>query len=159
MFHVLTITYDKPLDVIDQTRPDHLAFLADEVAAGRLLLAGRQESGAGGVLITGISGGEYGTRGFLDGWDLKTGAKKWSDRGVGKGSLCYADGMLYLFGENLAVVENFNDRSVEVQLTFRGDSRPGLALAIPDGPASPSSPQDQRILVPARGLLVLRFGR
>jgi len=32
---------------------------------------------AGGVLITGISGGEYGTRGFLDGWDLKTGANKW----------------------------------------------------------------------------------
>jgi alcohol dehydrogenase (cytochrome c) len=32
---------------------------------------------AGGTLITGISGGEYGTRGFLDGWDLKTGAKKW----------------------------------------------------------------------------------
>ena len=32
---------------------------------------------AGNVLITGISGGEYGTRGFLDGWDLKTGAKKW----------------------------------------------------------------------------------
>jgi alcohol dehydrogenase (cytochrome c) len=32
---------------------------------------------AGDTLITGISGGEYGTRGFLDGWDLKTGAKKW----------------------------------------------------------------------------------
>jgi alcohol dehydrogenase (cytochrome c) len=32
---------------------------------------------AGGVLITGISGGEYGTRGFIDGWDLKTGASKW----------------------------------------------------------------------------------
>jgi alcohol dehydrogenase (cytochrome c) len=32
---------------------------------------------AGNVLITGISGGEYGTRGFLDGWDLKTGEKKW----------------------------------------------------------------------------------
>ncbi|MGJ7511260.1 PQQ-dependent dehydrogenase, methanol/ethanol family [Variovorax sp. GT1P44] len=32
---------------------------------------------AGGVLITGISGGEYGTRGFLDGWDLKTGERKW----------------------------------------------------------------------------------
>jgi alcohol dehydrogenase (cytochrome c) len=32
---------------------------------------------AGGVLITGISGGEYGTRGFINGWDLKTGAKKW----------------------------------------------------------------------------------
>lgn len=32
---------------------------------------------AGGVLITGISGGEYGTRGFLTGWDLKTGEKRW----------------------------------------------------------------------------------
>ena len=32
---------------------------------------------AGGVLITGISGGEYGTRGFINGWDLKTGEKKW----------------------------------------------------------------------------------
>ncbi len=53
MFHVLTINYDKPIEVIDQTRPAHLEWLADEVAAGRLLLAGRQESGAGGVLITG----------------------------------------------------------------------------------------------------------
>jgi len=32
---------------------------------------------AGGVLITGISGGEYGTRGFLKGWDLKTGKELW----------------------------------------------------------------------------------
>jgi alcohol dehydrogenase (cytochrome c) len=32
---------------------------------------------AGGVLVTGISGGEYGVRGFLNGWDLKTGEKKW----------------------------------------------------------------------------------
>ena len=32
--------------------------------------------------------------------DLKTGKKMWSDNGgVGKGSLCWADGMLYLFGE------------------------------------------------------------
>jgi uncharacterized protein YciI len=53
VFHVLTIVYEKPLDVIDQTRPAHLAWLNDEVAAGRILLAGRQESGAGGVLITG----------------------------------------------------------------------------------------------------------
>ncbi len=53
MFHVLTITYEKPIDVIEQARPAHLAWLNDEVAAGRILLAGRQESGAGGVLITG----------------------------------------------------------------------------------------------------------
>jgi alcohol dehydrogenase (cytochrome c) len=32
---------------------------------------------AGGLLITGNSGGEYGSRGFLNGWDLKTGEKKW----------------------------------------------------------------------------------
>jgi len=31
--------------------------------------------------------------------DLKTGAQKWRGRGVGKGSVCYADGMLYTFGE------------------------------------------------------------
>ena len=37
------------------------------------------------------------------GWtclELKTGQKKWSEKGVGKGSVTYADGMLYLFGEN-----------------------------------------------------------
>ena len=33
---------------------------------------------AGGVLITGISGGEYGVRGFVAGWDLKTGERKWT---------------------------------------------------------------------------------
>ncbi len=32
---------------------------------------------ANGVLITGISGGEYGTRGFLDGWDPVSGKKLW----------------------------------------------------------------------------------
>jgi len=32
---------------------------------------------AGGVLITGISGGEYGARGFIDAWDLKTGERRW----------------------------------------------------------------------------------
>jgi uncharacterized protein YciI len=53
VFHVLKINYDKPIEVIDQTRPAHLAWLADEVTAGRILLAGRQESGTGGVLITG----------------------------------------------------------------------------------------------------------
>lgn len=51
MFHVLTITYLQPLDVIDQTRPAHLQWLTDEVAAGRILLAGRVESQAGAVLI------------------------------------------------------------------------------------------------------------
>lgn len=36
------------------------------------------------------------------GWtclELKTGLKKWYEAGVGKGSICYADGMLYTFSE------------------------------------------------------------
>jgi uncharacterized protein YciI len=51
VFHVLTITYLQPLDVIEQTRPAHLKWLTDEVAAGRILLAGRVESQEGAVLI------------------------------------------------------------------------------------------------------------
>jgi len=56
----------------------------------------------------------YGNNG--GGWaclDLRTGKRMWNERGVGKGSLCYADGMLYLFGEK--------------------GGRVGLAKASPDG--------------------------
>ena len=42
----------EPAQVVEQTRPAHLAWLSDEAAAGRLLLAGRQETGVGGLLIT-----------------------------------------------------------------------------------------------------------
>jgi uncharacterized protein YciI len=52
VFHVLTATYLKPLDVIEQTRPAHLEWLAGEVAGGRILLAGRVEAQTGAVLIT-----------------------------------------------------------------------------------------------------------
>ncbi len=51
-----------------------------------------------------------------NGWvclDLRTGAKKWEERAVGKGSVCYADEMLYLFGEK--------------------GGRVGLATCSPDG--------------------------
>jgi outer membrane protein assembly factor BamB len=39
--------------------------------------------------------------------EFKTGEVKWTERGVGAGSLCYADRRLYLHGENgeLALVE------------------------------------------------------
>ncbi len=53
MFHVLTTTYVQPIDVVDQTRPAHVAWLKEEVAAGRILLAGRLESATGAVLVTG----------------------------------------------------------------------------------------------------------
>lgn len=53
MFHVLKLDYLQPLEVVDQTRPAHVAWIEREIEAGRLLLAGRQESQRGGVLITG----------------------------------------------------------------------------------------------------------
>ena len=52
----------------------------------------------GGYIIK--DGHVYGNNG--NGWaclDLKTGRVKWNERGVGKGSVCYADGMLYTFSE------------------------------------------------------------
>ena len=45
--------------------------------------------------------------------ELATGKKMWFERSVGKGSLCYADGMLYVFGER--------------------DGRAGLLTCSPDG--------------------------
>ena len=53
MFHVLTSTYLQPPDVVEQTRPAHLEWLKGEVAAGRIVLAGRLEDQSGAVLITG----------------------------------------------------------------------------------------------------------
>lgn len=53
VFHVLTLTYVKALDVVDQTRPAHVEWVEAHVGAGDLILAGRQESQGGGILITG----------------------------------------------------------------------------------------------------------
>lgn len=52
VFHVLTTTYLQPPDVIEKTRPAHLDWLGEQVAQGRILLAGRVESQTGAVLIT-----------------------------------------------------------------------------------------------------------
>jgi uncharacterized protein YciI len=53
VFHVLTLTYLQPLDVVERTRPAHAEWVGAHLDAGHLILAGRQESGAGGILITG----------------------------------------------------------------------------------------------------------
>ena len=62
------------------------------------------------------------------GWvclDLKTGDKMWEESGVGKGSLCFADDMLYLFGENggRAGLATCSPEGMEMKGTFnvRGD--------------------------------------
>jgi uncharacterized protein YciI len=43
----------QPPDVVEQTRPAHLEWLKGEVAASRILLAGRLDDGSGAVLVTG----------------------------------------------------------------------------------------------------------
>jgi uncharacterized protein YciI len=53
VFHVLTLTYTEPPEVVDGVRPAHLEWLANEIADGRLILTGRMESGKGGILVTG----------------------------------------------------------------------------------------------------------
>ncbi len=53
--------------------------------------------------------------------DLKTGEKKWFDRGVGKGSLCWADDMLYLYNEKdgTAGLATCSPAGLEMKGTFR----------------------------------------
>jgi len=52
VFHVLTLTYLQPSDVVARTRPAHTEWVEAHVEAGHLILAGRHESGTGGILIT-----------------------------------------------------------------------------------------------------------
>jgi len=57
------------------------------------------------------------------GWvclDLKTGEKMWQERGVRKGSVCFADGMLYLFGERggAAGLATCSPQGLEMKGTF-----------------------------------------
>ena len=70
--------------------------------------------------------------------DLKTGQKKWSGGGVGKGSVVWADGMLYLFSENggragLAVCSP-DSLQMKGQFNVEGRGSPG--------PTRPSSAGD-----------------
>ncbi len=73
----------------------------------------------GGYIID--KGFIYGNHG--GGWaclDLKTGKKLWSERAVGKGSLCFADGMLYLFSEKngKAGLASFSPEGLQLEGTF-----------------------------------------
>jgi uncharacterized protein len=53
VFHVLKITYLVSLDVLEQQRAAHVAWIRQEIDGGRLILAGRQEDERrGAVLIT-----------------------------------------------------------------------------------------------------------
>jgi outer membrane protein assembly factor BamB len=75
-----------------------LTVNGDEATAQEAWRTGDMVCHHGGYIVH--EGYIYGNNG--GGWsclDLKTGERKWGERGVGKGSVCFADGMLYLFGE------------------------------------------------------------
>ena len=68
----------------------------------------------------------YGNNG--GGWaclELKTGKRLWNEKGVGKGSLCFADGMLYLFSERdgKAALATCSTKGLEIKgnMTVQGD--------------------------------------
>ena len=91
-----------------------------KVAAGQAWTTRDMNCHHGGYVIH--EGHIYGNNG--GGWaclDLKTGEKKWGESGVGKGSLCWADGMLYLFGENggKAGLATCSPDGFEMKGTFR----------------------------------------
>lgn len=58
MFHVLTLTYLQPDEIVDRIRPAHLDWLAEEVAAGRILLAGRTEARGAVLVVADMSAAE-----------------------------------------------------------------------------------------------------
>jgi outer membrane protein assembly factor BamB len=75
----------------------------------------------GGYIIH--DGHIYGNNGGR-GWaciELVTGDTVWQERGVGKGSVCFADGMLYLFGENggRAALATCSPSGLEMRGEFR----------------------------------------
>jgi len=76
-----------------------LSVRRGRVTAKKVWTTDQMVSHHGGYVIR--DGHIYGNH--SGGWaclDLRTGRRRWYGRGVGKGSLCYADGMLYLLGES-----------------------------------------------------------
>lgn len=78
----------------------------DLLIAEQIYMHGKLPTSIGGAVL--LDGYLYGTnsQGLLC-VEFKTGELKWQDRSVGAGALCYADGSLYLHGEegDVALVE------------------------------------------------------
>lgn len=69
-----------------------------EVKAQEVYFTRSMQNHHGGVVL--VNGYLYGSNNeILTCIEFATGKKMWAERGVGKGSLTYADGMLYLLGE------------------------------------------------------------
>jgi alcohol dehydrogenase (cytochrome c) len=83
---------------------------------------------ANGVLITGISGAEYGTRGFLDGWDPDTGKHLWrryTIPGPGdKGHETWPPGDAYLRGGGSTWITGSYDPDLDLVYWGTGNAGP-----------------------------------
>jgi outer membrane protein assembly factor BamB len=91
--YILTATQVKGAGLIK------LAADGDKMTATEVYLNKKLQNNHGGLVL--IDGHVYGTNsGALLCMDFKTGKEMWSERCVGKGSLCYADGCLYVRGES-----------------------------------------------------------
>jgi outer membrane protein assembly factor BamB len=79
-----------------------LSAQGGEVKAKELYFTKDMKNHHGGVVL--VNGYLYGSSdSILTCIEFATGKKMWANRSVGKGSLTYADGMLYLFSENNVV--------------------------------------------------------
>lgn len=69
----------------------------DGFTAPEVYFEKKMQNHHGGMVV--VDGHIYGTAGALICMDFESGEIKWQNRSAGKGSLCYADGHLYCFGE------------------------------------------------------------
>jgi len=119
-----------------------LSVSGEEVTVTEVWRSKDMDCHHGGYVI--LDGYIYGNH--RNGWtclDLKSGQKQWFAEGVGKGSLTYADGMAYLYGEKegKAALAAFSPKGMAIAGTF---SVPG------SGPSWPHP-------VVAGGRLYLRY--
>jgi len=96
-----------------------LTINEDQVAAEEAWRTRDMDCHHGGYILH--EGYIYGNH--SSGWvclDLKTGEKMWQEQGVRKGSVCFADGMLYLFGERrgAAGIATCSPKGLEMKGTF-----------------------------------------
>ena len=79
-----------------------LRRVGDAVEASEIYFTRNMENHHGGVVL--VDGYLYGYHdSILTCLDFETGERVWRDRSVGKGSLTYADGHLYILGERNVV--------------------------------------------------------
>ncbi len=101
-----------------------LSVRGKQVTAAPAWTTGEMVCHHGGYIIH--EGYIYGNH--SEGWsclDLRTGQQQWRARGVGKGSLCYADGMLYLFAEDggRAALATCSPEGLEIRGQLRVDGQ------------------------------------